>query len=234
MKKKNIFWGLFFIAATLLLIASQVGSFEVVGFWSLFATVVLAAIIIQSLIYRVWFGVFLPVAILYLIYQSPLGWPFLSAWVLIIAAILVSIGMHMLIKPSYSHNHHHHGHYNGGNVSGNADDNYPTISVSFGNTTRYLHSDCMTGGQFRVSFGALEAYFGEAKLSPGGATLLLDCSFGAIKLYVPRTWIVKEEMNAGLGGVNYTNTGIAQRQDDSPELTLSGSVSMGGIEVTYI
>jgi tellurite resistance protein TehA-like permease len=60
MKKRNIFWGIFFVVATVLLIASQLGSFMEIGFWSLLGTILLIAIIIQSCIYRVFFGILMP------------------------------------------------------------------------------------------------------------------------------------------------------------------------------
>ncbi len=232
MKKKNIFWGIFFIVATVVLIASQVGSKGSISFWSLLGTILLVAVIIQSAIYRVFPGIFIPAALIYIIYQGPLNWPYLSPWVLIIAAILVSIGFHILFKnrllPRFAY------HDNSTRISGNDDDNNPKLSVSFGNTSRYLHSTGLESGRFSASFGSLEVYFGDAVLSPGGAVISMDCSFGSIKLYVPRTWRIAESLDSSFGGINYSNSGIAAPDTNLPQLTLTGSVSMGNIELTYI
>ena len=63
MKHNNWFWGIFFVLAAIFVIATQVTSFTVIGFWSIAATVLLAAIFVQSLIKLNFFGVFLSLAL---------------------------------------------------------------------------------------------------------------------------------------------------------------------------
>lgn len=232
MKKRNIFWGIFFIVATVVLIASQVGNFEAWSFWSLLGSILLVAVIIQSAMYKVWAGIFIPISVIYIIYQNALHWPYIAPWVLIIAAILVSIGFHILFKSRSIPHHVYHDHST--RISGNDDDNNPQISVSLGNTTRYLHSTALASGRLSVSLGSLEVYFGDAKLDPAGATISMDCSLGAIKLYIPRVWRVVDNIESSIGGVSFINSGIAAPDPELPALTLKGDVSMGGIEVTYV
>lgn len=247
MKRRNWFWGIFFILATVVLIASQVTPFTTIGFWSLLGAIILIAVIIQSAIYRVWAGIFIPVALLYLIFQAPLGWVYLSPWILIIAAIFLSIAFHLLLrsKPRWekyaqekwqnAHGEwkgHAHEYSDGMGVSENQDDNHPEIKVSFGNVTRYLRSTCLEYGRFSTSFGAIEAYFDQATLSPEGAELFVESSFGAIKLFVPRTWNVVNRVHSGMGGVTFK--GVPALDANPPCLTLTGNVSMGGVEVYYV
>jgi hypothetical protein len=79
----------------------------------------------------------------------------------------------------------------------------------------------------------LEVYFDQATLDPNGAEIYLDCSFGAIKLYIPKHWQVIDSIHASLGGVE-NNTRLAKPAENAPKLTLTGNVSLGGIEIQYI
>ena len=103
---------------------------------------------------------------------------------------------------------------------------YPLIS-------RYLHGDCLETARLYCSLGALEVFFDQAKLSPNGAEVSLECKLGAISIYVPKTWRVVDRINCTLGGVDMDNR-YASPAEGAPQLTLTGSVSLGGIEVRYI
>ena len=103
-KHNNWFWGIFFVLAAVFVVVSQVTSFTTIGFWSILAAVVLAAICIQSLVHLNYFGVFLPLALAYIIFQNPLSLYAISPWLLILAAVLLSIGFHTIFRrrPKYT------------------------------------------------------------------------------------------------------------------------------------
>lgn len=238
MKKRNVFWGIFFILATILLVASQLGSFTQLNFWSVLGTIVLVAIIIQSCMYRVWVGLFIPLALLYLIFQQPLGWPALSWWILIIGAILLSIAFYFLFKSrphsSYiKYCHPHHGQ-EGVDINEDGDENHPVISVKLGAAVRYLRAESLERASLSVSLGSMEVYFDHVTLSPNGAEAFLDCRLGAIELFIPRNWPVINNVNGSMGGIDFKNAGLASPDNTLPSLRLMGNVSMGGVEVTYI
>ncbi len=231
--KKRIFWGIFCILATILLIASGLGAFVTLSFWSLLGAVVLAAILIQSALHRVYAGIFIPVAIIYLIFQSPLGWPYIAPWILIIAAVVLSIGFHVMLplkskKMEFSHG----GVHPESEISDNRDDSHPIMNVKFGNITRYLHTDNFTVGQFTCSFGGIEVYFDEAKLNADGGEAILSCSFGSIKLFVPKDWVVIDHTQNSMGGIEFRGRQV--ETENPPKLTLTGHSNFGGIEVVYV
>ncbi len=238
MKKRNIFWGIFFILATVILISSQLVSFMQLNFWSVLATILLVAVIIQSCVHRVWIGLFLPLALLYMIYWHPLGLPDIAPWILIVAALLLTIAFHILFKSKppvyYIHNRKAGINDSDGNVSENDDENHPVISVSLGAAVRYLRSNCLETADLKVSLGAIEVYFDHTTLSPSGAEVFLNCHLGAIKLFIPRNWPVINNTNGSMGGIEFKNTGLSAPDPSLPTLRLSGNVSMGGIEVVYI
>ncbi|HAN20874.1 MAG: hypothetical protein A2Y15_04670 [Clostridiales bacterium GWF2_36_10] len=234
MKNKNWFWGFFFLLAAVFVVASQTDSFGEIGFLSIIATILLVSLFIHSLIKLNFFGVFLPLAFLYMIYWQPLDLIEISNWVLILTSILISISFSILFNVHPKKVEHWHcGNKNFNQTTENIDDNNPQTKVSFGASSKYLHADCLKSGQFTVSFGALEVFFDQAQLSPDGAEIFLDCSFGSITLYVPKHWKVKESINASLGGVE-NNMRHSQPTENAPVLTLKGNVRLGGIEIKYI
>lgn len=235
MKSRNLFWGLFFVAAAVFVVASQTGSFVQIGILSILATVLIVAIMIQSAVHRNFFGVLLPVPFLYLIYQQPLTLPQISFWLLMLAAVLAGTGLSIIF---HTHPHHHwvHGCGAGGRfhtVTENDDDNNPSAKVAFGGSSRYLHGDCIQTGQFEVSFGSLEVFFDQAQLSPTGAEVSVEVSFGSLELYIPKTWRVIEKVRVSLGSVE-NDVHLSHPEADAPQLTITGDASFGSVQIHYI
>ncbi len=233
MKNRNWFWGIFFIVAAVFVIASQIGTFEGISFFSIVSTVALVALAVHSLFKLNYFGIFVPVAFLYMIYWKPFALLFISPWILILAAVLISIGLSILfhrhpkiIKSSCGGSDHFN------QTAENIDDNNPYAKVSFGTSIKYLHSDSLKSGQFNVSFGSLEVFFDQAQVSPEGAEIYVECSFGELKLYIPKEWKVTDKIHSSLGGVQ-NDIRIAKPAEDAPQITLVGNVQLGNIEITY-
>lgn len=255
MKKRHVFWGIFFIVAAVVVIGSQVGSFVQIGVWSVIAAVLLVAWLISGISRISFVEITLPLALLYIIFQKPLALFIISPWLLIIAALLLGIGLSLIIRkrrrPSWSHHWHNSGGTSGGEgedgesyeghggyrpeatITVNDDDNFPSVHVSFGATSRYLHSQSLTRGEFHASFGALEVYLDQARLASEGAELFVECSFGSIKFYVPRAWDVRDQISASLANVA-NDTRHARPEAGLPLLTITGSVSLGNVEIAYV
>lgn len=234
MKHTKWFWGTFFVLSAVFVIASQVTDFVQIGIWSLIGTILLAAIIVHSIAHRNFFGIFVPLAVAYEIYWQPLKLPEISFWVLLAAAILASIGFSSIFRkrpPKCYYKWEKSNCFE--HTSESSDDNNPIVKVNFGASTKYLHSTALKAGQFYASFGSLEVYLDQAQLSPEGAEIYVDCSFGSIEFYVPRHWRVKNNVHASLGSAD-----IGERhsfaESDSPILTITGNVSFGSVEVHYI
>ncbi|MDF2632563.1 MAG: hypothetical protein K0Q85_1159 [Caproiciproducens sp.] len=234
MKNRNWFWGFFFLLSAIFVIASQTGSFGQIGLMSLLATVLLAALAIHSAVNRNFFGIFLPLAFLYMIYWQPLKLIEISFWLLILAAVLTSIGFSILFRSHPPKMMDWHGGMQHSNqTSENIDDNNPYTKVSFGSSSKYLHSDSLKSGQFIASFGALEVFFDQAQLSPEGAEIFIDCSFSGVELYVPKHWQVLDNMHASLGAVN-NDVRLAHPQENAPKLIITGNVQFGAVDIKYI
>lgn len=238
MKHHNWFWGIFFLAAGFFVVASQVGGFLELGFWSIAATVLLVAALIGSIADLNFFGISVSAALLYAVYQGPLDWPKVSVWLLLLTAIFISIGL-SLIFHGKRRNRRNNWKTCGDNCGTHApSDEYiegdaVSISESFNEVSKYLHADCLKQANISSSFGRLCVYFDNVKLSPGGAEVFVDVSFGKIELYLPKQWRVVDQVHTSAGAVS-NSPRTAGVNTDTPILTVKGRVSFGNLEFRYI
>ena len=236
MKHKNWFWGIIFLAAGAVVIASQVNGFTVLGFWSIAAVVLLAAVLVSSVVYLNFFGIFVPAALLYAILEKPFKWPEISVWVLLFAAVLVSIGFSILFHRQI-HRHCHHADYacskHRESTKENVDGDDLFVNASFSDASKYLHADRLRQAHLTSSFGKLSVYFDNVKLDSAGAEVFVDVSFGKMDLYLPKDWRVEDRVETKGGTVSDHPRGTMQ-DENAPVLTLTGGVSFGSLEIQYV
>ena len=113
------------------------------------------------------------------------------------------------------------------------DANNPYISVSFGYASRYLHADNLESAELNCSFGGMEVYFDNVTLSPNGAEVNVNCSFGSVEIFVPSHWRVIDELNSSLANAEVSRH-LQSNDPDAPTIRVTGSVSLGNIEVKRI
>jgi len=265
-RTKKVAWGFFWLLLAGLVLANFFGGFVTLGFWSI-AVASIAAIVLFSCIANLSFAsVPIPLAALYYIFQSALGFPEVTFWTLAIVTVLVTIGLSVMLPKRFRNGHFINVNL-GNNSSGKKkkkekfqmkmedgeviingdfdetsektkieegdDANNPYISVSFGGAVRYLHSDCLESAELNCSFGSLEVYFDNVTLSPDGAEVNVNCSFGNIEIFVPSHWRVIDDINASLANAEVSRK-LMGNDADAPTLTVTGSVSLGNVEVSRI
>ena len=247
MKFSKWIWGTFLLLAAVFALANQFGGFVELGIGSFIAAFLALAFLVQCVAHLTFAPLPIPLAALYIIFQNPLELPYLQPWMLILAAALASAGLLVLLPKKNWHKrlsdscggHHIHHHSRSGDhhpqmrAEDGGNDNNPSVSVNFGAASRYLHADCLETAQLYCSFGALEVFFDQAQLSPNGAEAVCYCSFGAITIYVPRHWQVIDRLSCSLGGVDIDHR-FAAPAENAPRLTLTGSVSLSGLEVRFV
>lgn len=102
-KWSKLFWGLFLILMGIFLVISKMGLIKGIGFWSVFFTIIFAALFIRGLVKRNFTAIFFSIAFLCIIYDDQLGITALTPWTVLLAALLLSVGMNILFhkKGSY-------------------------------------------------------------------------------------------------------------------------------------
>ena len=91
MKIKDLFWGLLFIAAAVLVIFGKLGFFTEIGVFEIVATIALVAIMIKSIARLNFWGILIPAALLCTVNADELGMTDLTPGPVLLAAILASI-----------------------------------------------------------------------------------------------------------------------------------------------
>jgi len=254
-RNQNWMWGILMLLAAAVVILNQLGWFGEFNFWSMIAAVLAVILLVNCITNKTISTLPFVVAMVYIVLRNLEITPHVATWAILLAAVFVSVGLGLIFpqKPpegkviigSFFGNdgndswcdEWHEGDENElreralANIEGI--DNNPSISVNFGHTSRYLHADNLETAMLSCNFGGMEIYFDQVQLSPNGATVYLDCKFGGIDIYVPRHWRVNEQINCSLGGVDI-NTRRAAPAADGPELTITGNVLCGGVDIWYV
>jgi len=247
-------WGIFLLAIAALVLINHFGGFVALGVWSIMGTSLALAVIVHSIAKLSLSGLPFPLALLYYIFQIPLGLPIIGFWTLAVVALISTIGLAILLPKRKS--------YFGVNMgySGSFDDDYdeedgnedrfdtnsvgnrkrrveeggtennPVIGVSFGGVSRYLHATALESAVLNCSFGSLEVYFDQVELCPEGAEARVECSFGSVELYVPRHWRIINKTRCSFGAAEIDDR-HTEAGEKPPTLVVSGNVSFGGLEV---
>lgn len=229
MKKERIFWGVFLILGAVLVIANALGLVEGIGFWTVLGTVAFAAILVKSVFSLSFAGIFFSAAFLIILYDEQLQLEAITPWPVLGAALLLSIGFHMLFHKK-SHVKCHSSHTEFDEIINEADGDTIQLSVSFGSAIKYVNSDDFRKAELDCSFGALKVYFDNAMIQQEKALVNMDISFGGVELYIPKTWNVENRVHASLGAIEEKNHNTP---DGNHTLVLTGSVSLSGVTIIY-
>ena len=242
MRFSNWIWGTFMLLAATFVLANHLGGFVEIGIGSIIAAALAVAFLVQCIAHLSLSPLPIPLAVLYIIFQKPFGFPELQPWTLLLAALFATIGLSILLPGKLKdgawvgvhwNGHSTHTHRPPVRTENSDNENNPSVSVSFGSISRYLHSDCLETAQLYCNCGALEVFFDKAQLSPNGAEMNINCTLGGIEIFVPKHWRVIDNLNCTLGGVDIDNR-FAVQEENAPQLTLVGSVLLGGIEIRFI
>lgn len=233
MKRKEIFWGLLFILAAVLIILGQFGYFEGIGTFELVLTVISAGIIIKSIPSVNFWGILFPLALICIIYADEWNITKFTPWPALVTALLLSIGLSMIFKRKNIIWTCHTGNTNSfsSNVVNENDDSVVKCSTSFGECIKYVNSTNFEKAHIKCSFGEVKVYFDNALIPSGKADIYLDVSFGEALLYIPRTWNVVNDIHVFLGDMDNHNFNTGS---DSPVVTIHGNVSFGDAKIIYV
>jgi hypothetical protein len=226
------------LLAAVFVLVNQLDGFTNIGIGSIVAAILSLAVIVECISHLRFAPLPIPLAILYIIFRTPLGLPDIKTWPLILASVLASLGLAVLI-PRRSKRVYHEFKC-GGKPKNNTrpesggNDNNPYIGVNFGSISRSLRANNLETVRLDCNFGSLQVYFDQVELSPNGCQAILNCSFGAIELFIPKHWRIVDKMNCTLGGIDISKRFASAAQEGAPTLTLTGSVSLGGVEARHL
>lgn len=241
---RNWFWGVFLVLAAGILVTSRLGIFTYhIGFLSLLVAMFLVAALVESLFHLSIGGTIFSLAFLAIIFAKPLGIVTLAPWTILGAALLLTIGLSLIIRPRWRWGYrrmrmmnrgdwpHHHHRWEETDVADVTDDDL-VVDVNMSSSIRYLQATDFKRAVIKVSMGNVKVYFDDVTVNENGATILIDNSFGGVELYIPRTWNVKLDVDTSLGGVE--EKGFQETDETAPVVHIQGNISLGGVSVIYV
>ena len=232
MKERNIFWGILFVLGAIGVIIGKMGFLSEINTFSLGFSVILVAVIIDSLFRLNYAGILFSIAFLCIIYDKQLGITELTPWTVLIAALFGSIGLSMIFpkKNKFFKKKSGWSFEKGENINIEDEGNIK-IAAAFSGGTKFINTNKFTSATISCKYSGLEVYFDNAVMAENTAVVKLDVSFSGLELYIPKNWNVENRTNVFLGGIEnekygdevYTNT-----------LILIGNVKLSGVEIHYI
>ncbi|MFC6289525.1 LiaF transmembrane domain-containing protein [Levilactobacillus angrenensis] len=245
---RNWFWGVFLVLAAGILITSQLGIFTYhIGFWTLLLAMFLVAAFVESLIHVAVGGMVFSLAFLAIIFAKPLGIATLAPWTILGAAVLLTAGLSLIIKPRWRWHHRgprvivngqdwHHRKWHDYDWEEedvqDLDASEILVNVNKSSSIRYLQSPDFKRAVIKVYMGSAKVYFDNVTVNPDGAEIVVDDSFGGTELFIPKHWNVHHNINAGFGTIE--EKGTAEPDQTAPQVTIHGNVSFGGVTLIYV
>lgn len=237
MRKSNIFWGIILVLGALLILLNSFGVHLGFGGFKLWIGIILGAALVRSVISVNIEGVCFSAALLIITFAKELGVSPVNWLQILLVALLMSVGLNLLFgdKIRRSRRERREGHRGMGQyeqVVDGRDYDHIEVSVKCGSVVKYVNSDNFVSGDLRTAFGALVVYFDNAIIQNASAEVNVDVSFGAMKLYVPKTWKVENYISNSFAGVD--ERGKSQWTEGGKILYLKGNISFGAVEIYYI
>ncbi|MCI9303099.1 MAG: hypothetical protein HFJ13_03035 [Clostridium sp.] len=247
MKDRNIFWGILFVLGAIGLIIGKLGFLSDINPFSLGFSIILFAIIIDSLFRLNYAGILFPIAFICIIYDEKLGITMLTPWTVLLAALFGSIGLSMIfpkknkwfdVKSYYKSEKNtsileeYESKLDEENFEEvfNDESNIKINSV-FSAQTKYINNNKFVSADIKCKCSGLQVYFDNAIMAEDVAIIRLDISLSGLELYIPKAWNVENRTNVFIGGVGNERK---ESKEFSHTLILTGDIKLSGVEVYYI
>ncbi len=227
MKKSNIMWGLFFILCAVLIVLNAFDLFSPLSLWTVLLTIFLVVILINSLIKINFFGIFMSIAVLGILYDDILHIEKLTPFPILIIGVFLSIGFEMLFSGIKIKNKI----VIPTEINENENDENIYLDVKFNGCTKYIYSKNLKTITCRSKFSGVKVFFENADIMGNSADMILDFWFGGLEIYVPKNWNVVDNTDTLCCGLH--ESGVKE-QNFTKTLILNGKTRFSGIEIKYI
>lgn len=237
-RRKNVFWGIFLLAAAAFIIVGGMGFFGDVSGWTISFSILLIAWFIESLLKLRWGGMLFSLAFGAILFDEALGIESITPWPVLGAALLGTIGLNMIFKKK--HEDHFFVNFDvehdGKNKSSISDiqveeDEMFRCEVAFGSSVKYVNSKSLKLAHLENAFGSLMVYFDNAEISDEKALVNVDNAFGKMTLFIPKEWDTRVEVTKSFG--NVTEVGRATGESGKVFI-IKGESAFGQLEIQYI
>ena len=221
-------WGFVLVLAAVVLILDDAG--VPIGFkvspWRIILGVALFAWLVYEIIRLRFTEVFFPIAFLFILFQKPLAEEikygkerFLSPWVVLLAALLLTIGCKILFR-------------NRGEVIVNGHriaSGKSTGGGKVGDQTVYFDASDLSDVRIREHIGTVEVFISNPEAYNGEGEITISENLGIVKLHLPNEWNVVTYTKENLGKVSIPD----HEATGDKSITLAITENLGEISVIF-
>ncbi|WEV70819.1 LiaF-related protein [Lactobacillus sp. ESL0785] len=249
-KIREIFWGIGLLGAAAFLVVNQLNLFSFrLSFWTIFWTIIFGACLIEGLANRSIGGSVFSIAFLLIIYAKPLKITRIVPWTVLLAACLITGGLHLLFVRTW---HHAHVYINGHKVDGSwskmnteksfhadhvfnsssqdVDEEDVVVNQKLSDVSRYVHSQNLQSVTINSLMGDANVYLDAAQAATDTVLVNVNASMSDVSIYIPLSWCVDDQMMSTFGDVEINGTS----NGGGPTLVLTGNSKFSDVNINYV
>lgn len=220
-RSQNVFWGIVLILTAVVLILDGIGYELGYGIkpWRIILGVVLTAWLISNIVKRHFADIFFPLAFMFIVFEKPIAHAIgradndlnlISNWVVLLAALLLTIGFGKIFKKSSI-------------VSINGE---PT---KIGSSTLYFDASNLSNASVQDNLGSVQVYITNRDAYVGGGIIKISDNLGKVTVHLPKDWDVVTQVSDNLGKVHVPEKDIS----GGKSITLYVTDNLGNVSVVF-
>ncbi len=235
MKFNKIFWGIGFILLAVALLLNALGiiapftsAIGEVSFIAILGGLLLLSYVIERLIKGKFGEIFLPLALIFMIFEKNIAIlcgrddsNIINNWLLLGCACLLQTGFVILFPPKRREHKSHK------KVSGK----HHWRSSSLSSNVKYIDAEFFSEEYIENSLGSCVIKFENADKYTGGGVLTVENSLGSMVIEMPSSWRFIYDIDNSLGSVEADVDG---GNPDGPIIKIEGENSLGALSIEYV
>ncbi|SDB50810.1 hypothetical protein SAMN02910298_02588 [Pseudobutyrivibrio sp. YE44] len=239
MKGKQVVAGLVLILFAVALFMDKLGVFPELPIIKIGMSAILVYVIACSLRKLQFVGITFPLGLIACLFSTELGIDKVSPAIIILVSVLVGIGLtlifghHPAVKVIGGKESHNWNKHCGGNSTVEYSEAEGTFCVdnNLGERTEYVTVKNLRRGDIDNALGSLTVYLNGSTLDPAGAFISIDNGLGSLKVFIPKEFRVKMNIDNGLGAIN--THGEYSHDEASPLLSLDIDNGLGQTDIYF-
>ena len=260
MSKKKLIAGISFLLIAALIVLNSMNVLGDLNVWTIIISCILIPIFIEAVVKLRFAGIFFPMAIEVILFDKELGLEAFTPWPVLLIALFLSIGFHLIFGSLIKRHRHNGCNQNGWNWNWNFTDGhqqqqeytqygqgeqcvtdadyyeekggegYFMDSGSFTSKTRYVNSADFSRGDVNMDFSNITIYLDKAQVPSGNCCLNIQADFSTVTIYVPSNWTVRTMMSHDFSAINGIRDGEII-ENSIVTLTLTGNADFSTLNV---
>lgn len=245
-KTKEILIGMMLILVAVYLVMAKLAILPKLPVFTVLFTLFFGYTAIRGMMKKSIFEPVMSVAFLGCIYAKPLGITAITPWLLLGAALLIAIGLHVIFKGHISvevHNDLERGgmHMTEDNAIDRTnesttgtqrqtdDGSHIYFSNSLNGSSKYIRSEHFASAELENNLGSLNVYFDQAVITDNSASVHVENNLGETNLYFPANWRIAVQAESCLGNIVDHSTPVCD--ETAPILKLYVESNLGSVNI---